>query len=25
MKVIHFITSIDKSAGGTTAYMKLFA
>lgn len=25
MKVIHFIASIDKSAGGTTAYMKLLA
>jgi len=25
MKVIHFITSIDKSAGGTTAYMQLLS
>ncbi|MDD3320483.1 MAG: glycosyltransferase [Paludibacter sp.] len=25
MKVIHFITSIDKSSGGTTAYMQLLS
>lgn len=25
MKIIHFIASIDKTAGGTTAYMKLLA
>jgi len=25
MKIIHFITSIDKTAGGTTAYLKLLS